>query len=73
MRSVADSNKKGKFYNFDIGFLREDGQASLMAPDAPAYQAAKDLKTSIEAGMAKADHASASNDTAEQEDGGKQF
>jgi hypothetical protein len=73
VKSIADSNKKGKFYNFDIGFLNGDGLSSLMAPTDPAYEAAKDLKASIDAGTAKADHASTTNDSADTEDGGKQF
>lgn len=64
LSSFKDKNKKGEFYNFVLEHaesdLKEDGKLipaiyrSMMTPDDPRYQAAKQCKIMVEGGLAKA-------------------
>ena len=63
IKSIADKNAKGAFFNFDVSFaINGNGRESLLATDHPAYGAAKELAAAVNAGDAKADHASTVNE-----------
>ena len=56
-------NAKGKFYNFVMAPANGGVVDSMIAPDSPAYQAAKDLREAILAGRAQADYSTADGET----------
>jgi hypothetical protein len=72
--SVLEKNNKGQEYqNFEIKFANGKGIDSLIGPDTEAFQSAKALRNSIEAGLARADHGSTTNDAPAEEDDGDHF
>lgn len=58
--TVQETNDDGTWSNYDIKFAVENNlQQSLMQPDHPGFQAAKDLKAMVASGEAMADTAKA--------------
>lgn len=65
--TVSDSNTKGDFFNFTLTPAEGEVKSSLLAPDDPRFQAAKDLRDMVRGGTAKAaeeTQTSAATDTA---------
>lgn len=72
--TTQQSNDDGTWFNYDIAFAVENNvQQSLMEPNNPAYQAAKALKLSVDAGEAKADQSRAERGDRGASDGGSAF
>lgn len=55
--SVKESNAEGDFFNFALTpAVDGDVKASMLAPDSPLYQAAKDVYAMVSQGRARAAH-----------------
>lgn len=54
LRTVAEKNAKGAFFNWDITFDGENAQAARVLPSDPLFQAALSIKGLLDTGKARA-------------------
>lgn len=54
LSTVVESNEKGEWYNWNIGFSGDNAVASRVLPSDPVFQELLKLKSSIESGRARA-------------------
>jgi len=76
LTTAQEANDDGTWFNYAIQFAVDNNvQQSLMTPDNPAYQAAKELKAMVDGGEAKADlsKAETGTDGGGESDGGSAF
>ena len=68
MSSKPDKNAKGVFANFSLTPAKGTLTESLLTPDHPAFLAAKELRTMVAQGLAKAAYESQAAPAAESQD-----
>jgi len=62
LKTVADENKKGKFYSWQITFDGPSADACRLAPDDPIYQEAKAFRDLVIGGSVRVANETLSND-----------
>lgn len=68
LSTVEQSNKQGDWHNFVLSPVNGDMKKSLVLPNDEAYSAAKNLRTLIESGAARAAESQTSGGTSEPEE-----
>lgn len=61
LRTVSEKNKKGSYFNWEVGFDGASAMECRLAPNSELFQAAVKVREQIEDGTAKADYSSMSN------------